>query len=534
MKREISILIEKTIKEAQEKGLFAEFSIPEILVEASEEKTHGDYASNIALKLAGIIQRYPMEIAEIISNEIKTKEKKIFTKIEVLAPGFLNFFLSENYLQNQIKEILKEKDHYGDLKIGKNKKVQVEFISANPTGPLTIGNARGGFFGDVLGNVLAKAGFNVEKAYYVNDYGMQILALGHSVLKDEQAVYKGDYIEYLNKKIKEKDPYRAGETAAKTIIEEMIKKTVAKMGIEYYEWISETGFHKQGLIDKILADFKKKGLTYEQDGALWFRSTDYGDNRDRVLVKKDGWKTYLAGDAGLHYYKFSKKKFSKVINIWGADHYGDVAGLQAVVEALGAKGKLEILLLQFVTLMLDGEVFKVSKRKGTYVTIDDLMEMINVDVARFFFLMRSPDTHFNFDINLAKEQSEKNPVYYVQYAHARICSIIKKIPNCESANKLAGSSTKFDLLKHPSELSLVKLLIQFPEIIAETTKDYQVQRLPQYALELATGFHQFYCDCRVICDDKELSRCRTSLIMATKIVLKNTLGLIGVSAPEKM
>ncbi|MBZ9577458.1 arginine--tRNA ligase [Patescibacteria group bacterium] len=515
IRNDIRKLIEKAVKELG-------FKVPEVLVEEPREKAYGNYATNVAMTIG---KEDPIKIAEMIKSKIKSN---IIEKIDVVKPGFINFFISKEYLQEQVGEILKEKEKFGDLKLGKGKKVQVEFISANPTGPLTVGNARGGPFGDALGNILKKAGFNVEKAFYINNYGMQILALGNSVLKNKEAKYKGKYIDYLSKKIKGKDPYKAGEKAAKIIVDEMIKKTADRMGIKYDEWFSETKLHKSGEVDKVSEFLKKKGLAYKKEGALWFKSTKFGDNRDRVIIKKDSWKTYLAGDIAYHKYKFEKKKFDKVIDVWGADHAGDVFGLQAGMTAFGHKGKLDIILLQFVTLLEKKKKIKMSKRRGVYVAMDELLDKVGADVTKFFFLQKSADTHLNFDVSIAKEQSEKNPVYYVQYAHARICSILRK------AKGFKFQVSSFRLLDHPSELSLIKRLIRFPEIIGDTAKDYQVQRVPQYATDLATEFHKFYRDCKVISDDKELSQARLSLILATQTVLKNTLDLMGISAPKKM
>jgi len=532
MKERIASTIKKAVMTLQKKKELKKFKVPEILVEKPKEENHGDYSSNIALQVAGLTKKRSFIVAELLKEEINEEKPNFLEKVGVVKPGFINFFLSKEYLQNQTGEILKAGNKFGNLKIGRNKKVQVEFVSANPTGPLTVANTRGGPLGDVLGNVLEKAGFKVEKAYYINDYGNQILILGHSVLKDEKAEYKGDYIDYLHKKIKEKDPYRTGEKAAKIIVEELIKKTMAKLGIKYDEWFSESKLYKSGAVDKILNFLKQKGLAYEKEGALWFKSTKYNDNRDRVLVKQDGSKTYLAGDIAYHRYKFERKKFDKVINIWGADHYGDVPGLQAALEALGYKSKLDIILLQFVTLLEKGEKIRMSKRKGIYVAMDELIDEVGSDVVRFFFLQRSADTHLNFDLNLAKEQSEKNPVFYVQYAYARICSILRKLKVKSEKRKITTENLK--LLKHPSELALIKQLIRFPEIIEDTIYDYQVQRIPQYAIDLATVFHQFYRGCRVLGKNKELTQARLSLIKATKIVLKNSLDLMGISAPEKM
>ncbi|MCD6500604.1 arginine--tRNA ligase [bacterium] len=525
------------------KELLKEITGKEAKVEHPADAKHGDYSTNIAI----VFELDPEKIIK------KIKDNPMFGKVEVVHPGFINFFISKKYLQKELGEILKKGEKFGKLDIGKNKRVQIEFISANPTGPLTVGNARGGPFGDTLANVLEKAGFKIEKAYYINDYGMQILALGHSVLKDSEAKYKGKYIDELRKRIKVKDPYKAGQKAAKIIIDEIVRKTTENMGIKYDEWISERKLHESGQVDEVLEILKKKDLVYQKEGALWFRSSRFGDERDRVLVKKDGWKTYLAGDIALHRYKFEKKKFDKVIDIWGADHYGDVPGLMAGVEALGHKGKLKIILHQFITLFKRGEKQRMSKRKGIYVAMDELLDEVGVDVVRFFFLQKSVNTHLHFDLDLAKVEGEKNPVYYIQYAYARICSILKKskIKNRTSKKSKVGKENEvlFDnqksktqiknkkilkLLDQPTELNLIKQLIRFPEIIEDTVRDYQVQRLPQYAHELARQFHQFYRDCRVLSEDEDLSQARLNLILATKTVLKNVLDLMGISAPEKM
>ncbi len=527
IKQEIKNLIGQSIKKLQKRKELTGFNIGEIKVEIPEKEIHGDYSTNIAMIIAKKENKNPIETAELLTEDFKAEISNLFERIKIVKPGFINFFISEKYLQNQVKEILKKKEKFGQLDIGKNKKIQVEFISANPTGPLTVGNARGGPFGDVLANVFKKAGYKTEKAYYINDYGMQIMTLGHSVLKDKDAKYKGDYIDDLNKRIKEKDAYKAGEKAAKIIIKEMIKKTTDNMGIKYDQWVSESSFYKSKTVDKVIDKLRKKGFIYEKDGALWFKSKQYGDDRDRVMVKSNEWKTYLAGDAAHHEYKFKDKKFDKVINVWGADHYGDIVGLKAIVDALGYKDKLEVIILQFITLYEKGEKLRMSKRAGHYVTMDDLIEMVGKDVVRFFFLARSADTHLNFDLDLAKEQSEKNPVYYIQYAYARICSILKKA-------KVKKIKLDYSLLKHSSEISLIKQLLKFPEIIEDISKDYQVQKLPQYATDLATIFHKFYQDCKVLTEDEALQKARLDLVLATKNILKNTFDLMGISAPEKM
>jgi arginyl-tRNA synthetase len=465
-----------------------------------------------------------MEIAGKIKEGIKSK---YFEKIEVVNPGFINFFISPEVFLNEIQEVLKKGEQFGDLNISKSK-IQVEFISANPTGPLTVGNGRGGPFGDVLANVLSKTGAKVEKAYYVNDCGQQILSLGHSVLKDTEAKYSGEYIDELALTIKETDPYKIGKAAALIILED-IKKTVEGLNIQFDEWFSETSLHDSGEVERVIELLKKKGFTYESEGALWFKSTIFGDERDRVIIKSDKSNTYLAGDIAYHFNKFEKKKFDKVINIWGADHFGDVPGLMAGVEAIGHKGQLEVILLQFVTVMRDGKPVKMSKRMGTVVLMDDLLAELSPDVIRFFFLQKSNNTHLNFDMGLAKEQSEKNPVYYVQYAHARITSILRSA-NISSIKKINNVS----LLTHPSEIELMKEILKLPEIIEDTATDYQVHRIPQYAIDLATSFHKFYNDCHVLVEDEKLKEARLGLVYATKIALKNTLELMGISAPEQM
>jgi len=492
----------------------------------------GDYSCNIAFLIAQAEKKDPGQIAGFLKKRLEKNKtsQKIFAKIEIAGSGFLNFYLKKEFLQAELKKAFKEGKNFGKINLGKGKKIQVEFISANPTGPLTIGNARGGPFGDCLANILKFANYKVEKAYYVNDCGKQITELGKSLL-GEGKKYQGEYIKEVRKKIKTKDPYQAGQRGAKIILEEIIKPAVKKLGIKYDEWFFESTLYNSSRLKKTIDLLTKKRLTYEKDGAIWFRSKKFGDVRDRVLVKKDGLKTYLAGDIAYHRYKFEEKKFNKVINIWGADHYGDVAGLQAGVSALGHKGKLDIILLQFVTLVKEGKPIKMSKRKGRYITMEELLEEVGRDVVRFFFLERSADKHLEFDLNLAREQSEKNPVYYVQYAYARICSILRKykgVKNFEPQGK------ELKLLTSPQEIVLIKEILRFPEIIEEISQSYQVQRLPKYALELASAFHQFYHHCQVLTGDDDLSRARIALIIVAKNTLENLFKLMGISAPRKM
>ena len=517
--------------------------IEEAVIDQPENKNFGDYSTSVVLGLAKKEGQDPMALANEIVQKLLTSDVNSFTKIEAVKPGFINFYLSPEFLRAQVAEILKAKEKYGALDLGRGKKIQVEFISANPTGPLTLGNGRGGFYGDVLANVLARAGFSVKREYFINDAGYQVEVLGHSVLKDEKAQYKGDYIESLRIELKDKlnlSAKEVGTFAANHILSNLIKPTTAeRMKIKFDEWVSENDIRQSGRTDKVLELLKAKNLIYEQDGATWFKSTEFGDDKDRVLITsaKDGRAeeaTYLLPDIAYHYKKFTVDKFDKVIDVWGADHHGYVSRLQAAGKALGEwdEKKLKIVIMQLVRLFAGGQEVKMSKRLGTYITLDELLEEIPLDVARWFFLMRSPDTHMDFDMDLAKEQSDKNPVYYAQYAYARICSILRKSP----FEKSTPSNVEWlQLLSHPSEFALIKQLIRLPEIVEDIAQDYQVHRLPQYAMDLVRSFHKFYEDCKVLDEtNKELTQSRLALCEATHIVLKNTLDLMGINAPEKM
>lgn len=436
MREEIKKLIEKSIKTLQKERKLPDFEIPEILVEKPKEVIYGDYATNIALKLAKIIGKNPSEIAALLVNQLVSLSINLFEKTELVQPGFINFFLSKKYLQNQLAEILKKKEKFGDLKIGKGQKVNIEFISANPTGPLTLGNGRGGFCGDVLANILEKAGYKITKEYYINDVGEQIKKLGHSVLGDTEAVYKGVYIDELRKKLlggkaSQHSAEKIGEKAAKIIFKKYIKPfTKEKMGIKFDVWFSEKSLYKKKEVDKAIEELTKRGFTYESEKAVWFKSKNLGDDKDRVLIRSDGIKTYFASDIAYLKNKIGRG-FDRIILLLGADHHGYVARLKAAAEALGFdKEKINIIIMQLVAVWFgekeDKELLRMSKRKGIYLGLDKLIEEFGLDIVRFFFLMRGADTHLNFDMDLAREKSEKNPVYYVQYANARIHSILAK------------------------------------------------------------------------------------------------------------
>jgi len=534
MRNNLAKSMKKAISSLQKEKIFPKFEVPVIKIEHPKQKNHGDYSTNVALEIAKIVRRKPIEIADLLSSKLKAQSSKLFEKIEVAEPGFINFFLSKEYLQNQLKEVLKKGKDFGRLKIGRNKKVNVEFISANPTGPLTLGNGRGGFCGDVLANILEKAGYKVKREYYINDIGTQIRKLGHSVIGDSEALYKGKYIEELRNRIKGKDPDKVGQKAAKIILKEMIKPSVKRMGIKFDKWFSEKSLYEKGEVDKILNWLKKKKLAYQKAGALWFRSSKFGDDKDRVLVRASGEKTYFASDIAYLKNKFDRG-FNLLIYLWGADHAGYVNRMKAAVRALGYKEEqVDFIIMQLVHLLEKGKEARMSKRTGTFLTLDELIKKVGLDVARFFFLTRSPGSHLNFDLDLAKERSEKNPVYYIQYAHVRIHSILEKSKVKSQKSKLKLKSQNLKQLDHPAEISLIKQLIRFSEILEDTAKNYQVQRLPNYALELARKFHDFYENCQVLSENKELTKSRLALILACKIVLKNTLDLMGISAPERM
>ena len=535
----------------------------DITVKISENKRNGDYTTIVAFSLSKIFppkvdqprteKKSPQVIAEYLVNKLKKQKIKDFSKIEALN-GFINFFLSEKCFYHQLKEILKQKNKYGSSKDKKSQNIQVEFISSNPTGPPTIGNGRGGFYGDVLANILETQGHKITREFYVNDRGGQILALGRSIKlaqgkklnlspfgrspaggeKTElNNLYKGDYINKLAKQIeKNLSVEEAGQEAADLILNTYIKPIMKKFGINFDIWFSEKSLYKGNNYEKVMKDLMQKELVYEKDGATWMKTSELGDTEDRVLIKSNGDETYFMSDILYHLNKFEIRKFDKVIDVWGADHHGDVSRLIGVLKILGIDlERLKIVLIQFVRLVSGGKKAKVSKRAGTFITFEELVYEVGLDAARFFFLMYSNDTHMDFDITLAKERSQKNPVYYVQYAHARISSILRK---AKLKKNFQFPISNFQLLKEKSELNLIRKLIEFPEILTDISKNYEVHHLPRYSLELAREFHNFYEKERVMTDDKKSTFARLALVMATKIVLANALNLMGINAPIRM
>lgn len=541
MQKILAEQLQQAIKSLQADGGWPVFENVKIEVTTPKSSEFGDYTTNIAMVLAKQVGKNPMEIAEMIKTVIlksdDNKNNKDFEKIEIAKPGYINFYLSQNFLQSVVKDILVQSERYGtgERKTGA---INNEFISANPTGPLTVGNGRGGFCGDALTKILRKAGYTVTSEYYVNDAGNQVMKLGHSVLKDSEAVYGGEYIDDLERRFgqdKNTEVKAVGKQSAMYVLQEYIQKTTReKMRIEFDVWASEKALYMDGWVDKAIEELRKKNCTFEEAGALWFHSTQFGDDKDRVLVKQDGTKTYFASDCGYLLYKKSRG-FTKLIETWGADHHGYVNRFRAAAEALGyATEDIRFLIVQLVKVMKDGKEVRMSKRAGNVVLIDDLIDTVGHDVARFFFLMYSPDTHMNFDLGLAEERSQKNPVYYVQYAHARLANILVK---AYEENILLKEIQEINLsvLQTSKELDLIRELMQFPKLIAEIAEDYQVHKLPHYAIRVADRFHSFYAECRVIdTEQPELTQSRLALVRSTQIVLAETLGLIGVSAPDRM
>ncbi|MFH1610419.1 MAG: arginine--tRNA ligase [Patescibacteria group bacterium] len=525
--------IKDTIKEQINQVLKEKYQLEDALfqVEYPPQSDLGDYSCNIAMVLGKKLNKNPMEVGEEILGKFGDFKQE-FDKVEVVKPGFINFFVKGSFLYEKVEEILKQEEKFGELKAKDKQKIQVEFISANPTGPLTLANGRGGFSGDVLANILYLAGHEVEREFYVNNFGNQVRVLGHSILKDDEAQYLGEYIDKLSEELKNnknnlKNIDEIGVWAADKIVKEYIQPVVKKINIKFDNWFFEKNMHENGKVDAMLTELKKKDLVFEKDGAIWLKvaDQDVGDDKDRVLVKSNGDKTYFLPDIAYHWDKFHDRKFDKVIDIWGADHHGYVPRLKLAVSLMGYPCQLEILLMQMVRLIKDGKEYRMSKRKGIYVLLEDLVNEVGLDVARFFFLMHANNKAMDFDMDLAKEKSQKNPVFYVQYAHARICSILKKAEDAEEVKD------KCEL--HNSEKELIKELIKWPELVSEIAESYEVHKVAFYAVAIADKLHDFYENCKVIENDKVLES-RLDIIKATKQVLQNVLKCLGVSAPEQM
>ncbi|MEK4216972.1 arginine--tRNA ligase [Bacillus sp. FSL L8-0222] len=534
-------------------GLAEESQIPNVILETPKDKTHGDYSTNMAMQLARIAKKAPRQIAEEIVASFD-KGKASIEKLDIAGPGFINFYMNNQYLTKLIPSVLEAGDAYGETNIGNGERVQVEFVSANPTGDLHLGHARGAAVGDSLCNVLAKAGYDVSREYYINDAGNQINNLALSVevryfeaLGLEKPMpedgYRGEDIISIGKRLAEEygDRFVNEEESERLAFfrEYGLKYELEKLRVDlenfrvpFDVWYSETSLYQNGKIDKALDALREKGHVYEEDGATWFRSTTFGDDKDRVLIKKDGTFTYLLPDIAYHKDKLDRG-FDKLVNVWGADHHGYIPRMKAAIEALGyEKGTLEVEIIQLVHLYKNGEKMKMSKRTGKAVTMRDLIDEVGLDAVRYFFAMRSADTHMDFDLDLAVSTSNENPVYYAQYAHARICSMLRQ---GEEQGLKPAADLDFSPIQSEKEYDLLKTIGGFPEAVAEAAEKRIPHRVTNYIYDLASALHSFYNAEKVIDpENEEKSRARLALMKATQITLNNALQLIGVSAPEKM
>ncbi|OLQ49755.1 arginine--tRNA ligase [Bacillus licheniformis] len=534
-------------------GLAEESQIPNVILETPKEKTHGDYSTNMAMQLARIAKKAPRQIAEEIVAHFD-KGKASIEKLDIAGPGFINFYMNNQYLTKLIPSVLEAGEAYGETNIGNGERVQVEFVSANPTGDLHLGHARGAAVGDSLCNVLSKAGYDVSREYYINDAGNQINNLALSVevryfeaLGLEKPMpedgYRGEDIiaigkrlaeEYGDRFVNEEESERLAffrEYGLKYELEKL-RKDLENFRVPFDVWYSETSLYQNGKIDTALEALRETGHVYEEDGATWFRSTTFGDDKDRVLIKKDGTYTYLLPDIAYHKDKLDRG-FDKLVNVWGADHHGYIPRMKAAIEALGyEKGTLEVEIIQLVHLYKNGEKMKMSKRTGKAVTMRDLIEEVGLDAVRYFFAMRSADTHMDFDLDLAVSTSNENPVYYAQYAHARICSMLRQ---GEEQGLKPAADLDFSHIQSEKEYDLLKTIGGFPEAVAEAAEKRIPHRVTNYIYDLASALHSFYNAEKVIDpENTEKSRARLALMQATQITLNNALQLIGVSAPEKM
>jgi arginyl-tRNA synthetase len=534
-------------------GLATEDQLPDVILETPKEKSHGDYSTNMAMQLARVAKKAPRMIADDIAANIDQGAASI-EKVDIAGPGFINFFMKNEYLTELVSNILEAGDEYGRSDAGNGERINVEFVSANPTGDLHLGHARGASVGDSLCNVLDKAGYKVTREYYINDAGNQIhnlalsvearyfQALGHDKPVPEDGYQGADIIgigqkladEYGDKYIDapEEERYQFFREYGLKYEMAKLKKDLEDFRVPFNVWYSETSLYENGKIDDALKALKDNDHVYEEGGATWFRSTELGDDKDRVLIKNDGTYTYLTPDISYHRDKF-ERGHDILINIWGADHHGYIPRMKAAIEALGYdREKLEVEVIQLVHLFKNGEKMKMSKRTGKAVTMRDLVDEVGLDAVRYFFAMRSADTHMDFDLDLAVSQSNENPVYYAQYAHARICSILRQ---AEEQGISFEDGADYSLLKAEKTIEMLKKLGDFPGIVADAAAKRTPHRVANYINELASTFHSFYNAEKVLdMENIELTKARLSLIKAVRITMKNALELIGVAAPERM
>ena len=524
----------------------------DVFLERTQDLSHGDFATSLPLKICKKLKLAPMELGTLISSNIP--KSSILSKIEVAKPGFINLFIDHDWICKELNTVIKGNERYGETKSGKNKKVQIEFVSVNPTGPLHVGHVRGAVFGSTLANIMKAAGFDVQKEYYVNDAGNQMSKFFESVYARWLQVnnqegnipedgYHGEYLIDTAKTISESIGYDQnskenivqiiGHEGLKITIE-TIKNELDGLGIKFDNWFSEKSLYEKGQYKKILAILEEEGHLVVKDGAKWFTSTEFDDSRDNVVVRSSGTATYFGTDIAYHYNKFKEREFALVIDIWGADHQGHIKRMKGAMQAIGIDpDNLNIITTQMVSIKNQNERIKLSTRKNQLVTLKELIDLVGKDACRYFFITRSPESQMEFDMDLATTSSSENPVYYIQYAHARTSNILRTA----NEQNLDYSTYDLTLLKSNPEISLINKILMLPELIDSMALYQQPHHLPHYSLELANRFHSFYEKCRVISNDvkeKDLSKARLQLVNATKITLKRCLELMGMSAPDKM
>ena len=554
MKTTLADLIANAVTACAQKGLLPDVELSHIEIEEPANPEHGDYASNVAMILASQAKQNPRKIAKIIQENL-TDPEGIIEKTQIAGPGFLNFWMKDDLWRKTLQDVLNQKEKYGCLGLGQGKKVQVEFVSANPTGPLHIGHARGAVVGDALANLLSTTGYAVSREYYINDAGNQMNNLGKSVLyryrellgekiEFPENCYRGDYIKdvsadiiqkegnrYLTESEEETVPY-FNAIAGGVILEE-IKRDLKDFGVIFDCYFSELELYKENGVSDLLSALQKQGFLYSDGETLWFKTTAYGDEKDRVVIRKNGEPTYFAADIAYHQNKFARG-FDLLIDIWGADHHGYMPRLWAAVQALGhRKDDLKIILVQLVNLLRAGEPVAMSTRSGEFVTLREVLDEVGKDAARYNFLMRRSDSHLDFDLEVAKKQSNENPVFYVQYAHARICSIIRMAHDRGMALPVYENMNP-SLLIEPEERTLIKMMARYPEMLEGAVKSLEVHRMTFYLNELAGVFHSYYNKNKVMTENAALSAARLVLVDAVRIVLANALKILGINAPEKM
>ncbi len=554
MKEKIKHLILQASNAAYLNGDLPSKAIFEIEVEVPKIASHGDFSTNMAMIMASSQKMPPRKIAEAVTKNIIDREK-ILEKTEIAGPGFINFFINPRSWHPVMFKVHDENWRYGASNMGKGKKIQVEFVSSNPTGPLHVGHGRGAAVGDTVANILKFCGYDVQKEYYINDSGRQIHTLGKSILLRYKALfgeqieypkdcYQGEYIKDYAEEIKNRKGkkllYQEEETsisfcarfAAKQIIEN-IRKDLEAFGVDFDNWYSEQSLYDSGKVDAVIDDFKNKNMIYKKDGALWFKTTKYGDEKDRVIVRKNGQMTYFASDIAYHQDKFDRG-FERVIDVWGADHHGYISRVASAVEASGRKrNQFHVILVHLVNLLRGGEPVAMSTRTGEFVTLRDVIDEVGKDATRFIFLTRHYESPLDFDLELAKKKTNDNPVFYVQYVHARISSILRKGEE-GGFDKISWDEKAVATLNEPEEINLMKAMDRYPEILRSSAEFMEPHRLTFYLIDLASIFHAYYNKHRVLTNDPVLSQGRLYLIKAVQKVIRNGLMLLGVAAPERM